>query len=200
MRLELPGPIRTERIIPVARGLDAAHAVRLGEALMAGGLSTLEVTLEGPSGIAPIEALADSEMLVGAGTVTSVAQAQAAVEAGAAFLVSPHVDVGVIEWAARNRVPHLPGALTPTEVWRAWRTGVAAVKIFPASTCGPGHIRSLLGPFPDLVLVPTGGIDGSNAAAFLANGAVAVGVGTWLTGTDDWDLVTERAVLLREVV
>lgn len=200
MRIELPESIRTERVIPVARRLDADRAVRLVESLMVGGLSTLEITVEASGGLDSIKAVAESGATIGAGTVTSIRQAVGAVEAGAAFVVSPHLDIEVVEWARRQAVPYIPGAFTPTEVWAAWSRKPAAVKVFPASTGGAGHIRSLLGPYPDAVLVPTGGIDASNAAGFLAAGAVAVGVGTWLTGGADWGLVSERAAELREVV
>lgn len=200
MRPELPSRIRSERVIPVARGLDATRAVQLAEALATGGLSVLEVTLESSHGIDAIRALAESDVTVGAGTVTSVAQAVSALEAGAEFLVSPHLDRELVEWASRNEVVHLPGGYTPTEVWNAWSMEVAAVKVFPAASGGAGHIRSLLGPYPNLVLVPTGGVDASNASEFLNAGAAAVGVGTWLTGSRDWGLVSERAAQLREVV
>ena len=200
MRIELPESIRTERVIPVARGLDAARGLELATALAAGGLSTLEITLEGSSGIEAIAAVAGSDLTVGAGTVTSVEQAALAMEAGASFLVSPHVDRTLIEWAASQRVPYLPGGFTPTEIWEAWSQGVAAVKVFPASTGGPAHLGRLLGPYPEVALVPTGGVDASNVADFLAAGAVAVGVGTWLTGAADLALVRERATRIREVV
>lgn len=199
--MTLPEPILEERVIAVARGLDAHSAPRLATALAAGGLHTVEVTVEGGAGFEAIEAVAGGELVVGAGTVVTVEQAIRAVAAGARFIVSPHFDVAVVEWALAEGVPVVPGALSPTEVASAWRLGPAAVKIFPANLGGPEYLRSLRGPYPDLALVPTGGVDSGNVAAFLAAGAVAVGVGGWLTSHDDLDLVTERAAeLLRQVV
>lgn len=199
--MTLPEPILEERVIAVARGLDAQSAPRLATALAAGGLHTVEVTVEGGAGFEAIEAVAGGELVVGAGTVVTVEQAIRAVAAGARFIVSPHFDVAVVEWALAEGVPVVPGALSPTEVASAWRLGPAAVKIFPANLGGPEYLRSLRGPYPDLALVPTGGVDSGNVAAFLAAGAVAVGVGGWLTSHDDLDLVTERAAeLLRQVV
>ena len=200
MRLELPRSILDEKVIPVARRIDPNHAERLAEVLLAGGLSTLEITVEGEFGVASIAAVADSPLTVGAGTVTSLNMARAAVDAGARFVVAPHFDADVVAWANRQGIPVVPGGLTPTEVWTAWSSGASGVKVFPATTGGPGHLRSLLGPYPDLRLVPSGGIDGTNAAGFLEAGAVAVAVGGWLTASSDWALVADRVSQLREVV
>jgi 2-dehydro-3-deoxyphosphogluconate aldolase/(4S)-4-hydroxy-2-oxoglutarate aldolase len=140
-------------------------------------------------------------MTVGAGTVITVDEAVDAVSAGASFLVSPHLDRRLLEWARANEIAFLPGGLTPTEIASAWGRGAAAVKVFPASVGGPGYLRSLLAPYPDLILVPTGGVDGDNVAAYLAAGAAAVGVGGWLTSHADLDVVIARArLLLAQVV
>jgi 2-dehydro-3-deoxyphosphogluconate aldolase/(4S)-4-hydroxy-2-oxoglutarate aldolase len=138
--------------------------------------------------------------MVGAGTITSTDQAEVAVEAGAAFLVSPHLDRVLIDWAQTEQVALVPGGLTPTEVWGAWSLGPPAVKVFPASVGGPGYVKSLLGPFPDLGLIPTGGIDEDNIVDYLKAGAVAVGVGAWLTSHSDLAEVTSRAERLRSKV
>lgn len=196
MRVPLPDAIVTERVIPVARGLDGSTAPALADALLEGGLSSLEVTVEGPGGIDALESLRDRGVTAGAGTVVSVDQAVAATAAGARFLVSPHLDIELVEWAGERDVPLIPGALTPTEVATAWRHQPPAVKIFPAHVGGPGYLESLLGPYPDLALIPTGGVDGDNAGAYVSAGAVAVGVGGWLTGHADLSEVTRRARLL----
>ncbi|MFP4072510.1 MAG: bifunctional 4-hydroxy-2-oxoglutarate aldolase/2-dehydro-3-deoxy-phosphogluconate aldolase [Actinomycetota bacterium] len=196
MTTVLPDAITQERVISVARRLDASTAPALAEALLEGGLSSLEVTVEGPGGIDALESLRDTGMTVGAGTVVSIDQAAAATAAGARFLVSPHLDLGLIDWARDHGVPLIPGALTPTEVAMAWMRRPPAVKIFPAHLGGPGYLKSLLGPYPDLALIPTGGVDADNAGAFLSAGAVAVGVGGWLTGHADLAEVTRRARLL----
>jgi len=132
--------------------------------------------------------------------VVTIDQADRAITAGAVLLVSPHLDPKLIEWSISNSIPLIPGALTPTEVATAWAWGPPAVKIFPAGTVGPGYVTSLLGPYPGVPLIPTGGIDAGNALAYLEAGAVAVGIGGWLTGVGDPSEITRRALLLREAV
>lgn len=192
----LPEAILEERVIPVARNLDAASAMSLAEALRKGGLHVIEVTVEGAAGMDAVSALVGSGSVVGAGTVTSIGVAAAAVEAGASFLVSPHSDPALIAWAVSRGVPMIPGGLTPTEIFTAWRSGVPAVKVFPVSMGGPELIRGLRGPFPDIPLIPTGGITVRDAADYIEAGAVAVGVGGWLTAQSDPAVATERAASL----
>ena len=198
--MSLPARIIEERIVPVARGLDASSAPALLEALGAGGIHSLEVTMEGRGGLEALAAVAGGDFVVGAGTIVTISQAERAVEAGAGFLVSPHLDVTLLEWAAGTGVPLIPGALTPTEIFTAWRHGPPAVKVFPARVGGAGYVKSLFGPYPDLRLIPTGGVDGDNAADYLSAGAVAVGVGGWLTGHTDLAVVMERAAQLKQLV
>ena len=200
-RLILPTSVQTEKVIPVARGLDRVSGPRLATALFNSGLSTLEVTVEQPDGCDAIEAIENPSITLGAGSVTTVDQARDAVAAGASFLVSPHFDADVVSWALSKGIVMIPGALTPTEVHSAWSSGVAAVKVFPASAVGQGYVQSLLGPYPDLRLIPTGGVDQSNVSQYLAAGATAVGVGGWLTDNPDPERVAKRArLLLNEVV
>jgi 2-dehydro-3-deoxyphosphogluconate aldolase/(4S)-4-hydroxy-2-oxoglutarate aldolase len=199
--MTLPGLVLEQKVIPVARGLDAGSAPVLAEALRAGGISSIEITVEGNGGFGAIAAVTGGNLLVGAGTITSIGHAERAVAAGASFLVTPHLDLELIEWAADREIPMVPGALTPTEVVTAWRHRPPAVKLFPAHLGGPPYLKSLRGPLPDVALIPTGGIDATNIGAYLAAGAVAVGVGGWLTAHDDPGVVTQRAVeLLRQVV
>jgi 2-dehydro-3-deoxyphosphogluconate aldolase/(4S)-4-hydroxy-2-oxoglutarate aldolase len=196
----LPDPIREQRVLAIARGLNRETAGPLAEALARGGIGALEVTVEEEGGIPAIDVLRGSALFVGAGTVTSIAQASAALEAGAGFLVSPHHDPTLTRWAVDAGVAFVPGALTPTEVHAAWVGGASAVKIFPASVGGPGLIAALQGPLPQVELIPTGGVDGDNAHSYLEAGAVAVGVGGWLTGHRDLGLVAERAAQLADAV
>lgn len=195
--MRLPEVILQQRVIPVARGMDAATAPHLVAALAEGGITSLEITVEATGGLEAIASVAGGETTVGAGTVVSVDQARSAADAGAAFLVTPHVDTELMGWATANDVPVVPGALTPGEIAAAWRYEPPAVKVFPAHVGGPRYLKSLLGPYPDLAMIPTGGVDGENVASFIAAGAVAVGVGGWLTSHSDLSLVTERA---RELV
>ncbi len=198
-RLALPQVLAIEQVIPVARRQDPVTVRSLAEALMQGGLHSIEITVEGPTGIEAIAAVSGSELVVGAGTVTSVEQASAAVEAGAAFLISPHCDPTLIGWSLGRGIPFIPGAMTPTEVLAAWSAGASAVKVFPASVGGPAFIKSLQAPFPEIPLIPTGGITAENAAAYLEAGAMAVGVGDWLTGASISE-VAERARRLTDAL
>jgi 2-dehydro-3-deoxyphosphogluconate aldolase/(4S)-4-hydroxy-2-oxoglutarate aldolase len=199
-RPELPDAIVEQRVIAVARDMTAETAPGLASALRRGGLTVLEVTVEGQGGIDAIRSLRDSEVTVGAGTVTSVGLATAAVEAGAGFLVSPHFDPELTRWALDRGVPIIPGGLTPGELLAVWKSGAPAVKVFPASLGGPDLIRAIRGPFPEIRLIPTGGITAENAVAYLGSGSVAVGVGGWLTGGSDRGLVADRAALLIESI
>ena len=114
-------------------------------------------------------------------------------DAGATFLVMPHLDPELVRWAAEGGIPAIPGCATPTEILAAWRAGAAAVKVFPASSLGPSFIRECHGPFPGLPLLPTGGVTLESAPAFIAAGAVAVGLGGWLIGDADPMGIRERA-------
>ncbi len=112
----------------------------------------------------------------------------------------PHTDPEIVAWAAERGVPAFPGAATPTEVLAGWRAGAAAIKVFPASSLGPSFVRELRGPLPDVPLVPTGGVSAENAGAFIAAGALAVGLGSWLVGDGEAAGVTARARQVVEVV
>lgn len=191
--MSMAAPFLSGRVVPVARGLDPTSAPALVSALLAGGLRIIEITVEAVGAIDAIAAVGGGEMTVGAGTIVTIDQASRAVDAGAEFLVTPHLDVALLEWADANGVVMIPGALTPTEIFTAWRYEPPAVKLFPAHVGGPEYLRSLLGPYPDLQLIPTGGVTGDNAHAFLEAGAVAVGVGDWLTSHSDLSVVTARA-------
>ena len=146
------------------------------EAAIRGGFTIVEFTLNTPGALELIEEFATREgITVGAGTVLSTNDARAAVAAGAQFLVSPVVDEEVIRSARKLDVAIAPGTYTATEMWRAHRAGALLHKLFPCPAAGPDHIRALLGPLPFLRIVPTSGVDGDNAADFLAAGAFAVG-------------------------
>lgn len=193
--MKLPPAILEGRLIPVARGLGGSTAPGMVAALKAGGIDVIEITVEGKSGLEAIAAVSGKDTLVGAGTITTVSQAGRAVDAGAEFLVSPHFDAELLIWASMRAVPLIPGAFTPTEIAGAWSHRPPGIKIFPADLGGPGYLSSLLGPFPDLLMIPTGGITADNVADYLDSGAVAVGVGSWLTA-HDYDEVARRAALL----
>jgi 2-dehydro-3-deoxyphosphogluconate aldolase/(4S)-4-hydroxy-2-oxoglutarate aldolase len=195
-RPALPGAIRDGRIVAIGRNLEPARLEGIAEALLAGGVRAFEITLGSPDALAGIQAIASQygdDLLVGAGTVLDIEAATQALDAGARFLVMPHTDCSLVTWAAQRGVPAFPGALTPTEILQGWRAGACAIKLFPASVAGPAFIREFRGPFPDIPLVPTGGVSADTAPAWLEAGAVAVGVGSWLMGGGDPKVVRERA-------
>jgi 2-dehydro-3-deoxyphosphogluconate aldolase/(4S)-4-hydroxy-2-oxoglutarate aldolase len=199
--MSLPSTVLSERIIPVVRGLDATTAPGLVDALVAGGIHSIEITVEAPGGLEAIAEISGGEVTVGAGTIVALDQAARAVDAGVHFLVTPHLDLALLDWAKSNDVALIPGAFTPTEIVTAWRHEPPAIKVFPAHVGGPRYLRSLLDPYPGLRMIPTGGVDGDNVRDYLDAGAVAVGVGSWLTSHSDLAVVTERAQrLLSQVV
>jgi 2-dehydro-3-deoxyphosphogluconate aldolase / (4S)-4-hydroxy-2-oxoglutarate aldolase len=200
-RPQIPAEILEPRVVAIGRRLHPGRLADVAAALRDGGVRAFELTLDAPEAveaIARLTANADAGgLLIGAGTVLSVAAAERAVDAGARFLVSPHTDPAIVTWAAERGIPSFPGALTPTEILVAWRAGAAAVKLFPASAVGPSFVREARGPFRDIPLIPTGGVTAETAADFVRAGAVAVGLGSWLTGSGDPGVVAERA---RQVV
>jgi len=185
--------------VAIGRGLPAERIERIAEGLVAGGVRAFEVTLNSPDAFGAISALAvrwGERLLVGAGTVLDVEGAAQAVDSGARFIVSPHTESDLIDWAVARGLPVFPGALSPTEILTAWRAGATAVKLFPASVAGPAFVREFRGPFRDIPLIATGGVTIESAPAFLGAGAVAVGIGSWLTGDGEPDGIAERAVRL----
>ena len=176
--------IAPQRLIAIVRTRDPERAVPLAEAIVRGGVSSIEIALTTPDAFATITELTSrlaDRALVGAGTVRTASDARSAIAAGARFLVAPDFNEGVLDEARSAGIPYVPGALTPSEVGTILEAGVEIVKIFPAGRMGPAYLRDLLGPFPQLRPVPTGGVDLSNAAQFLQAGAVALGVGSALT-------------------
>jgi 2-dehydro-3-deoxyphosphogluconate aldolase/(4S)-4-hydroxy-2-oxoglutarate aldolase len=180
--------LREVGIIPVIRAPSADDAVAVVEALLQAGLTVAELTMTVPNAIDAIGAVAKrfpGKVLVGAGTVTDAGSARRAVDAGAEFIVTPCLVPEVIDAANRADVAVLPGALSPSEVFEAFRLGGDMVKVFPAqSVGGAAYLRALRGPFPHIPLVPTGGVTLGNIAEMFEAGAAAVGVGTELISKD----------------
>jgi 2-dehydro-3-deoxyphosphogluconate aldolase/(4S)-4-hydroxy-2-oxoglutarate aldolase len=205
-RPPIPPLILESRAIAIGRRIPADGAPRVAAALVAGGVRAMELTLNEPEAdaLAAIAVLAriadDLGALVGAGTVLSTDAARRAVDAGARFIVSPHCDPELVAWCAAQGVPCFPGALSPTEILAAWSAGASAVKLFPASAVGPGYLAQIAGPFPDIPLVPTGGVSAATAREWMAAGAVALGMGGWLIGDGEPAGVTERARLVRAAI
>ncbi|MDI6911781.1 bifunctional 4-hydroxy-2-oxoglutarate aldolase/2-dehydro-3-deoxy-phosphogluconate aldolase [Nocardioides sp.] len=173
--------LRQAAVIAVLRSRSASDAVEVARLLVEAGVTALEITFTTPSADTVISRLVhelDGRVLVGAGTVLNAAQADAALASGAQFLVSPGMpDDLQLLFDRCGSVPFIPGVLTPTELMGAVSRGAEAVKVFPASAMGPGYLSALHGPFPDTALIPTGGIDAVDAPAWIAAGALAVGIG-----------------------
>lgn len=168
-------------LVPVLRASSAEEAITIADAILAGGVNILEVTMTVPGAIHVIEQLANhhgSKLLLGAGTVLDPETARSCILAGAQFIVSPALDLRTIELCRRYSVPIMPGALTPTEIVSAWQAGADVVKVFPCSALGGAkYLKALQGPLPQIQLIPTGGVSLATAEEFLAAGAFALGVG-----------------------
>ena len=179
--------IRRGRLIVVLRRIaPRERLVDLVEELADAGARAFEITFDAPDAAADLVACRDMlgrrghDAIIGAGTVRTGLQVAEAAAAGASFIVSPLFDPEVVAATLARSVPVIPGAYTPTEVDRAWRAGATFVKLFPASSLGPAHVRELRGPLPEVETIATGGVDATNARAFLDAGAVAVGIGSAL--------------------
>ncbi len=192
--------IRSGRLIVVLRKVAPRETLlALVDDLADAGARAFEITFDAASAEADLGAVRarlegrrDGTFLLGAGTILTRHQLEAARRAGADFAVAPVLDPSLVSTAVDEGLPFIPGALTPTEVAAAWAAGATFVKLFPASAVGPAFVRELRAPMPDVQLIPTGGIDASNATAFLDAGAAAVGVGSAITGGD---AATRRAII-----
>ena len=174
--------LEADRTIAVVRAPEIADAAELCRALVAGGITGVELTYTTPNLLKHVaraaETFADHGAIIGVGTVLTAEQAKAAIDSGAQFLVTPGIRPDVAKVAAEAGIPFALGALTPTEVAMALDLGSAVVKIFPARALGPGYLKDLQGPYPGVKLLPSGGIDAANANDYLAAGAIAVCCGT----------------------
>ncbi len=189
-------------VVAVLRGVTDETLEPIATALADGGITAVEVTADTDDVLGKIErlaaVLANRPTVVGAGTVLDAPTARATLLAGADFIVTPTLSEPVIETANREAAPVIPGVMTPTEVQRALEAGTDVVKLFPASTVGPGHLSAIHGPLEQVSIIPTGGVDLENAADFIDAGSVGVGVGSSLVTDEiladsDWDALEARA-------
>jgi 2-dehydro-3-deoxyphosphogluconate aldolase/(4S)-4-hydroxy-2-oxoglutarate aldolase len=175
-------------VVPVVRASSAGEACAAADAVCEGGIPIVEITMTVPGALGVIRELAKncgSGVLIGAGTVLSAETARQCVDAGAQFLVSPGLKLQTVEFAVREGVLILAGALTPSEVIAAWEAGADFVKIFPCGNVGGArYLKALKGPFPEIPLIPTGGVNLNTAAEFIEAGAVALGVGGELVSAE----------------
>jgi 2-dehydro-3-deoxyphosphogluconate aldolase / (4S)-4-hydroxy-2-oxoglutarate aldolase len=196
----IPEFLREVPIVGLLRRAQPELAAAAARAAARGGLPAVEVTMDGDDPLSQLAAIARDvpEVALGAGTVLSIEEARAALDAGATFIVSPHLDEELVRFCAEAGVPVFPGAATATEVVRAWRAGAAMVKLFPAGPLGADYVRALVEPLRRIDLLVTGGISDQNLAGFLAAGAKGAAVGGWLFprsafASGDMEVVEDRA-------
>ncbi|WP_278265874.1 bifunctional 4-hydroxy-2-oxoglutarate aldolase/2-dehydro-3-deoxy-phosphogluconate aldolase [Nocardia sp. AG03] len=191
--------IRADRALTVVRAPEIPDPAAMATALAGAGLRAVELTFTTLGVLDAIStASAVTDAVIGVGTVTTPAQAEAAIEVGARFLVTPALRPKVADVAVAHGIPVIMGAFTPTEVLEAVELGAAAVKIFPARALGPAYLKDLLGPFPEVFLIPSGGVNSHNARDFLQAGAIAVTAGTEVVAPADvtnahWSRIGSRA-------
>lgn len=195
-------------VIAIVRMRDSSKLISVADAVHKGGVDVIEFTMTTPNALETLHTLRDAtgeEVVLGIGTVLDAETARAAILAGADFLVSPTLNPRVVEMCHRYSKVVIPGAFTPTEILTAWELGADFVKLFPATTVGPGYIKDVLAPLPYIKLIPTGGVDLSNAGDFIRAGAWAVAVGGNLVDASavergDFDVLTERARQFAQIV
>ena len=195
-------------VVAVIRLQDPDRLKGVIDALGAGGVRALEVTMTVPRAIQLIDAIAPTlpeGFVIGAGTILDPETARAAILAGARFVVGPVFNRGVVDLCHRYDVAVMPGCFTPTEILQAWEAGADVVKVFPATALGPSYFKDVRGPLPQVKLMPTGGVSLDNAGDWIAAGAVAIGVGTAMVdakavAAGDWAAITQKAARFVEAV
>jgi 2-dehydro-3-deoxyphosphogluconate aldolase/(4S)-4-hydroxy-2-oxoglutarate aldolase len=192
--------IKAERVIALIRADSPDGLLDCAKALVAGGLTSIELTMTTPGAIRMLEKATSEQpdFLFGLGTVLDAETARAGILAGAKFIVTPAVCLDVIEVAKRYAVPVFCGALTPTEILTVWEAGADAVKVFPAEFFGPAYIKAIKAPLPQIELVPTGGVNENNVGEFLKAGAFATAAGSSLVEAKafkekNWAAITTKA-------
>jgi 2-dehydro-3-deoxyphosphogluconate aldolase/(4S)-4-hydroxy-2-oxoglutarate aldolase len=195
-------------LLAVIRGPSEALTLKMVDALVAGGVTGIEITYSTPNAPGVVKALAEAygeTILLGMGTLVEPRQAEEAKQAGAQFLVSPICEPGLVAAMAASGLTVMAGALTPTEVMQAHRLGADVVKVFPGSVGGPDYIKALRGPFPHIPLMPTGGVSIENVTAWFAAGVIAVGAGSELcprslAEAGEFGKIAENARVFNEAV
>jgi 2-dehydro-3-deoxyphosphogluconate aldolase/(4S)-4-hydroxy-2-oxoglutarate aldolase len=200
--------IRQTGVIAIMRAQSSDQLIAAADAIKAGGVRVIEVTMTTPGAlevIAQASAKYGQDVLFGAGSVLDAETARAAILSGAGFVVAPTLNLDVVALCSRYSVPVMPGCYTPTEMLTAWEAGADMIKLFPASVGGPDLVKAILAPLPQLEIVPVGGVRLDNAAEFIAKGAAALGVGSSLVNqkllaSGDMDELAKRAAsFVREV-
>lgn len=206
---EILARINKVAVIPIVRTTNAQTALQAIEAVREGGIECVEITMTVENALKALEEVADrygDRLLLGAGTVLDPETARACMLAGAQFFVAPSLSLKTVEIARRYSKPIFPGALTPTEVLTAWEAGADGIKVFPCSAVGGAkYIKALKAPFPQIDLIPTGGVNLETIGDFLAAGSFAVGIGSELIdgksiADGNYAIITERARSFRQAV
>ena len=200
--------IRETGIIAIMRAGNSERLLAAAEAILAGGVRAVEVTMTTPGALEVIKAAAkrfQGKLLFGVGSILDAQTARSAILSGAHFIVAPTINFDVIQLCNRYSVPVMPGCYTPTEALAAWEAGADMIKLFPATVGGPGFVKALLAPLPQLEIVPVGGVDLTNAADFIRAGSTALGVGSSLVNQElldsgDMAELTRRAAAFVEAV
>ena len=188
-------------VIAVIRMKDSKKLLKVIEAVRDGGVKCIEITMTVPGAVKIIRELSGSvpkDVIIGAGTVTDVPTANEVIKAGAKFVVGPVANPEIIKLCKETGIVVMPGCFTPTEILNAWKAGADIVKVFPATSLGPKYFKDLAGPFPDIRLMPTGGVTIDNVGEWIKAGAVAVGIGSDLLDKKAieegrYDVLTDRA-------
>lgn len=202
-KTEVIEKIREIGIIPVVRAGSHEEAQTVIKALIAGGINVLEVTMTIPDAVELIARLTGeyrNATVIGAGTVLDKQTAEKCIEAGAKFIVSPILDLETVSFCNENEITVLAGALTPTEIFAAWKAGADLVKVFPVSAMGGiSYLKAVKTVFPQIKFVPTGGINLENTVDYIKSGAFAVGIGGELTKGQE-SIITEKARNIRNII
>jgi 2-dehydro-3-deoxyphosphogluconate aldolase / (4S)-4-hydroxy-2-oxoglutarate aldolase len=188
-------------VVAVIRMKDTNRLLNVIEALRVGGVKSMEITMTVPGAIDIIRELSKAvpeDVLVGAGTVVEVETAAKVIDAGATFVVGPVLNLEIVSLCATRGVAVMPGCYTPSEILAGWKAGADIIKVFPATSLGPKYFKDLSGPFPEIRLMPTGGVTIDNVGEWIAAGAVAVGIGSDLLDkkaieAGRYEVLTERA-------
>ncbi len=195
-------------VIAIMRAKTSDQLLKAADAIKAGGVNAIEVTMTTPNALEVISKAVErygSDVMFGVGSVLDPESARVAILAGAQFVVCPTLDVKTIKLCMRYSVPVMPGAFTPSEILEAWETGADIVKVFPASVGGPSYIRAIKAPLPQVKLMPVGGVNLTTTSDFIRAGCEVVAVGSALVDQNlldeqKFDTITERAIRFREEV
>lgn len=200
-RTEVLSRILDSGVVAVIRMKDTNRLLKVIEAVRNGGVKCIEITMTVPGAVDIIRQLSKAvsdDVLIGAGTVVDERTAGQVIDAGAKFVVGPILNLSIVSLCAKRDIVVMPGCFTPTEIFTAWNAGADIIKVFPATSLGPKYFKDLRGPFPDIRLMPTGGVTIDNVGEWIAAGASAVGVGSDLLDKkaieeERYEVLTERA-------